>query len=115
MEPPSDGLGELEAIGVAEAVLRDSYAETHRWYQEFADLLADRRGDLAPPSPERALLHEVLRTAFDEVRTRRRPDRVRTALQMLWADELLESQSSMQKDLLASAELFRRRRHGLLI
>ncbi len=115
VEPPSDGLGELEAIAVAEAVLRDSYAETHRWYQEFADLLADRRGDLAAPSPERALLHEVLRKAFDEVRTRRRPDRVRTALQMLWADELLESQSSMQKDLLASAELFRRRRHGLLI
>ncbi len=115
VNPPSDDLGELEAIAVAEAVLRDSYAETHRWYQEFADLLADRRSDLAPPSPERALLHEVLRTAFDEVRTRKRPDRVRTALQMLWADELLENQSSMQNDLLASAELFRRRRHGLLI
>lgn len=115
VNPPSDGLGELEAIAVAEAVLRDSYAETHRWYQEFADLLADRRSDLAPPSPERALLHEVLRAAFDEVRARKRPDRVRTALQMLWADELLESQSSMQNDLLASAELFRRRRHGQLI
>ncbi len=115
VEPPSGGLGELEAIAVAEAVLRDSYAETHRWYQEFADLLADRRSDLAPPSPQRALLHEVLGTAFDEVRTRRRPDRARTALQMLWADELLESQGSMQNDLLASAQLFRRRRHGLLI
>jgi len=115
VDPPNDALGELQAIAVAEAVLRDSYAETHRWYQEFADLLADRRSDLAPPSPERSLLHEVLRTAFDEVRARRRPDRLRTALQMLWADELLESQSSMQHNLLASAELFRRRRHGLLI
>jgi hypothetical protein len=115
VDPPNDALGELQAIAVAEAVLRDSYAETHRWYQEFADLLADRRSDLTRPSPDRALLHEVLRTAFDEVRTRRRPDRLRTALQMLWADELLESQSSMQHDLLASAELFRRRRHGLLI
>ena len=47
VDPPSDGLGELQAIGVAEAVLRDCYAETHRWYQEFADLLADRRSDLA--------------------------------------------------------------------
>src|SRR6185437_7061820 len=91
VDPPNDALGELQAIAVAEAVLRDSYAETHRWYQEFADLLADRRSDLAPPSPERSLLHEVLRTAFDEVRARRRPDRLRTALQMLWADELLES------------------------
>jgi uncharacterized membrane protein YccC len=115
VEPPGEGLAEVEAIAVAEAVLRDSYAETHTWYQQFGDLLADRRSDLAPPSPEKELLHEVLRTAFDEVRTRKRPDRVRTALQMLWADELLESQSSMQNDLLASAELFRRRRHGLLI
>jgi uncharacterized membrane protein YccC len=115
VDPPNNALGELQAIAVAEAVLRDSYAETHRWYQEFADLLADRRSDLTQPSPDRALLHEVLRTAFDEVRNRRRPDRLRTALQMLWADELLESQSSMQHDLLASAELFRRRRHGLLI
>jgi hypothetical protein len=95
--------------------LRDSYAETHRWYQEFADLLADRRSELAVPSPDRELLHEVLRSAFDEVRTRNRSDRLRTALQMLWADELLEDQSSMQDDLLASADLFRRRRHGILI
>ena len=115
VEPPAEGLPEVEAIAVAEAVLRDSYAETHSWYQEFADLLADRRGELALPAPETELLHEVLRTAFDEVRSRKRPDRVRTALQMLWADELLESQSSMQNDLLASAELFRRKRHVLLI
>ena len=115
LNPPGDGLEELQAIAVAEAVLRDSYAETHRWYQEFAELLADRRTELALATPDRKVLHEVLRTAFDEVRTRRRPDRLRTALQMLWADELLESQCSMQYDLLASAELFRRRRRGLLI
>jgi uncharacterized membrane protein YccC len=115
VDPPADGLGEVEAIAIAEAVLRDSYAETQRWYEEFADLLADRRSELALPPPHRELLHQVLRTAFDEVRTRQRPDRVRTALQMLWADELLESQCSMQADLLASADLFRRKRHGLLI
>jgi uncharacterized membrane protein YccC len=115
VDPPADGLGEVEAIAVAEAVLRDSYAETQRWYEEFADLLADRRSELGLPPPHKELLHHVLRTAFDEVRTRRRPDRVRTALQMLWADELLENQSSMQADLLASADLFRRKRHGILI
>jgi uncharacterized membrane protein YccC len=115
VEPPADGRPEVEAIRVAEAVLRDSYAETHRWYQKFADLLADRRRELALPSSDREVLHRVLRTAFDEVRAQQRADRVRTALQMLWADELLESQCSMQTDLLASADLFRRRRHGLLI
>jgi hypothetical protein len=115
VERPADGLPEVEAIAVAEAVLRDSYAETHGWYQQFADLLADRRSELALPSPQTETLHHVLRRAFDEVRTRQRPDRVRTALQMLWVDELLESQSSMQADLLASADLFRRKRRGLLI
>ncbi len=115
VDPPSEGLGEMEAIAVAEAVLRDSYAETHAWYQQFADLLADRRSDLAPPSSQTETLHHVVRRAFDEVRARHRPDRVSTALQMLWVDELLENQSSMQADLLASADLFRRKRHGLLI
>ncbi|HSZ37197.1 MAG TPA: FUSC family protein [Acidimicrobiales bacterium] len=115
VEPPADGLPEVEAIAVAEAVLRDSYAETHDWYQEFANLLADRRNELTLPSPQTETLHHVLRRAFDEVRARQRPDRVHTALQMLWVDELLEGQSSMQADLLASADLFRRRRRALLI
>jgi hypothetical protein len=115
VEPPAEGLAEVDAIAVAEAVLRDSYAETHHWYQEFADLLANRRSELALPSPRTETLHHVLRSAFDEVRARKRPDRVHTALQMLWVDELLESQSAMQVDLLASADLFRRQRRGLLI
>ena len=115
VDPPADGLPEVEAVSVAEAVLRDSYAETHDWYQQFADLLADRRSELAPPSPPTETLDHVLRRAFDEVRARRRPDRVHTALQMLWVDELLETQSSMQADLLASADLFRRKRRGFLI
>jgi uncharacterized membrane protein YccC len=115
VEPPAEGLAEVEAIAEAEAVLRDSYAETHSWYQQFGDLLADRRGELAPPAPQTETLHHVLRRAFDDVRTRQRADRVHTALQMLWVDELLEGQSSMQADLLASADLFRRKRRGLLI
>jgi uncharacterized membrane protein YccC len=115
VDPPAEGLEEVEAIAVAEAVLRDAYAATQRWYQDFADLLADRRTDLGLPPAHDEMLHHVLRTAFDEVRAHHRPDRVRMALQMLWADELLEGQVSMQVDLLASADLFRRERHGLLI
>ncbi len=112
VQPPDAGLPEVEAVEVAEAVLRDSYASSHRWYQEFADLLADRRGSLDLPLPHREVLHEVLRAAFDDVRAQRRADRVQTTLQMLWADELLEDQSQMQQDLLASANLFVTRRHG---
>jgi hypothetical protein len=116
IDPPAEGLGEIEGIKVAEAVLRDSYAETHRWYLEFGDLLADRRSELALPPPHTEVLQHTLREAFEEAKAKRRPDRIHTALQMLWADEILENQCSTQADLLAAADLFvRRRRLGMLI
>jgi hypothetical protein len=96
--------------------LRDSYASTHRWYQEFADLLADRRESLDAPPPHDKVLHDDLRKAFDDVANEHRSDRVQTTLQMLWADELLENQAQLQADLLASADMFvRRKRRGFLI
>ena len=50
------------------------------------------------------------------MRSQQRGDRVQTTLQMLWADELLENQSQMQSDLLASANLFvRGKGRGILI
>ena len=79
-------------------------------------MLDDRRGSLDQPLPHSEVLHHVLRSAFDDVRAQQRVDRVQTTLQMLWADELLENQSQMQADLLASADLFvRRKRRGMLI
>ncbi len=116
VRPPAAGQPEVESVAIAEAVLRDSYASTHRWYRDFADLLADRRTALDLPAPHDDVLHRVLRTAFDDVRTQQRSDRVQTTLQMLWADELLENQSQMQIDLLASANLFvRGKRRSVLI
>jgi len=116
VHPPDPGRPELESVGVAEAVLRDSYASSHRWYEEFADLLADRRTSVDVPPPHREILHQVLRTAFEDVRAQQREDRAQTTLQMLWADELLENQVQVQADLLASATLFaRRKRRGMLI
>ena len=116
VRPPADGQQEVESVAVAEAVLRDSYASIHRWYQEFADLLADRRQVLDEPPPHGEILHDVLQKAFEDVKAQHRGDRVQTALQMLWADELLENQSQMQSDLRASADLFvRGKRRGVLI
>ena len=116
VSPPAAGQPELESVAVAEAVLRDSYATSHRWYQEFADLLADRRDALDEPPMYDTVLHEVLRKALEDVREQQRDDRVHTTLQMLWADELLENQSQIQRDLQASADLFvRGKRRGVLI
>jgi hypothetical protein len=116
VRPPAAGLPEVESVAVAEAVLRDSYAATHHWYERFADLLADRSDVIDDPPPHGEVLHEVLRKAFEDVREQRRSDRVQTTLQMLWADELLDNQSQMQTDLQASADLFvRGKRRGRLI
>jgi hypothetical protein len=114
--PPEADRPEIESFTIAGAVLRDSYASSHRWYEEFAEMLAGRRDALDQPPSHEDVLHDVLRTAFEDARTQRRDDRLRTTLQMLWADELLESQSQVQTDLASSADLFvRRRRRSFLI
>jgi hypothetical protein len=113
--PLQPGLPELESVAVAGAVLRDSYASSHRWYEEFAELLDGRRGSLDPPPLHNETLHGALRKAFDDARGGGRGDRLRSILQMLWADELLEAQSKVQTDLAASADLFARRRAQELI
>jgi hypothetical protein len=69
-------------------------------------MLTDRRNSLDPPPTHNEILHRVLLEAFEDTRTRRRGDRLRTTLQMLWADELLETQSQVQVDLAGSANLF---------
>jgi hypothetical protein len=104
--PPEPGRPELESVTIAGAVLRDSFASSHRWYQEFAELLTDRRHDLDPPPVQDQTLGDVLQGAFDQARSERRGDGLRKALQMLWADELLETQSAVQADLASSADLF---------
>jgi uncharacterized membrane protein YccC len=113
---PEPGLPELESVAVAGAVLRDSYAASHRWYEEFAELLTNRRDSLELPPSHDDVLHTVLQEAFDDARDRQRADRLRMTLQMLWADDLLETQRQVQVDLAGSASLFaRRRRQGLLV
>jgi hypothetical protein len=113
--PPGSGLPELESVAVAGAVLRDSYASSHRWYEEFAEVLNGRRGVLDPPPLHNETLHGALRRAFDDARSGGRGDRLRSILQMLWADELLEAQSKVQTDLAGSADLFAKRRARELI
>jgi uncharacterized membrane protein YccC len=107
--PLEPGKPELESVAVAGAVLRDSYAASHRWYEEFAETLSEKREQLDPPPAHDDVLSDVLVQAFEDARDQHRGDRLRTTLQMLWADELLESQRQVQTDLAASAELFIRR------
>jgi uncharacterized membrane protein YccC len=105
-EPPVRGKPELESVEVAGAVLRDSYTASHRWYEEFGEMLAGSRATLDPPPEHGRVLNDVLWRAFEDARDRRRSDRLRLLLQMLWADELLETQRGVQADLAESADLF---------
>lgn len=107
---PEESLPELETVAIAGAVLRDSYASSHRWYEEFGEILAGQRDSLDQPPDHDATLHNVLQKAFEDARVRRREDRLRAMFQMLWADELLETQRRVQTDLAGSAALFTRRR-----
>jgi len=105
--PTSESIGpEIESVAIAGAVLRDAYAERHRWYQQFADVLGNRRPSLDPPPAHDQMLRGALQAAFEDARTGRRPDQLRAAIRMLLADELLESQQQMQMDLARSATLF---------
>ncbi len=112
--PPADGQPEVESVAVAGAVLRDSYASSHRWYQEFAEVLAHRREALDEPPTHDRVLHDVLRAAIDDARSQHRIDRLQVTLQMLWADQLLENQSEVQTDLASSADLFIEQRAALV-
>ena len=115
LDLPAPGLPELESVTVAGAVLRDSYASSHHWYEEFGDVLAARRDSLDPPPDHDETLHDVLNQAFDDARVRQRGDRLRATLQMLWADELLEGQRLVQADLAGSADLLLRQKHRSLM
>lgn len=107
-------ISDLESVAIAGAVLRDSYAASHRWYEEFAEILADRRESLDPPPAVGETLHDVLQGALSEAGALGRGDQLRTTLQMMWAVELLEAQRQVQADLAESADLFARRRHHAL-
>jgi uncharacterized membrane protein YccC len=108
------GHADLESVAVAGAVLRDSYAASHRWYEQFAEVLDDRRESLAPPPVAGETLQDVLQGALSDAQARGRGDQLRVTLQMLWAAELLEAQRQVQADLAESAYLFAGRRRGKL-
>ena len=116
VRPPDAGQTEVESVAVAEAVLRDSYAASAPLVRELRRHAVRSQRERRRTVPHGAVLHDVLRRAFEDVREQQRADRVQTTLQMLWADELLETQNQMQVDLRSSADLFvRGKRRGRLI
>jgi uncharacterized membrane protein YccC len=104
------GEPELESMAIAGTALRDSCESGHRWYEEFGELLSDRRDSLDPPPVHDEVLHHALLHALEDARDHRRVDELQSTLRMLWADEILETQRQVQVDLADSANLFAHRR-----
>ena len=115
--PPESGHHELESVSVAGAVLRDSFASSHRWYEEFAEMLADRAASRwIHRRPTTRSCTTCSRRRSTRRGARRGGERLRKMLQMLWAEELLEAQRQVQADLAAEADRFvRHSGHRLLI
>ncbi len=109
------GEPELESVAIAGAVLRDAFTSSYRWYEAFAEALADRRPSIDPPPVNEPVLHDVLLTAFEDARDGQRDDLLLMTMRMFWADQLLETQHHVQVDLAGSAGLLARwRQRGLL-
>jgi hypothetical protein len=113
--PVEPGQPELESVAVAGAVLRDSYAASHRWYEEFGEILDNRRQSLDPPPINDETMHDALRGAVDDASARRRADQLRATLHMLWADQILETQRQVQTELASAADLFSHRRRRSIL
>jgi hypothetical protein len=115
VHPVEPGQQELESVAIAGAVLRDSYAASHRWYEEFGEILDNRRQSLDPPPVNDETMHNVLRGAVDDASARRRGDQLRATLHMLWADQILETQRQVQAELASAADLFSHRRRRSIL
>jgi hypothetical protein len=114
--PPVDfdeALGPLESTVAAGALLRDAAAMTHRWYEQLAECM-DSADASAPPAPdedpddETLVLRRGLMAAFGDALSAGRADLVQRVLRMLWADEILCEQRSIQTELAAEAGHFPR-------
>lgn len=112
--PVEPGQPEVESVAIAGAVLRDSYAASHRWYEEIGEILDNRRQTLDPPPVHDETMHRILREAIDDAGAKHRGDLLRVTLQMLWADQILESQHQVQAELAGAADLFSRPRRKIV-
>jgi hypothetical protein len=104
----------MESVAVAGAVLRDSHAASRHWYEQGAAVLRGRSSTLERPPDAEATLHGVLLHALDDAGRQGRTDRLRTTLQMLWAEELLTDQRTVRAALAASADRFVKPGSGVL-
>ncbi|MGH9091004.1 MAG: FUSC family protein, partial [Acidimicrobiales bacterium] len=99
----------LPSVTAAGDALRQAAEGACRWYHAVGDVLAGRSVDVPPVHRHREDLHRLLVEAFRDASGRRRAGDVRAVLRMLWADESLEDELALRRDLSGAAGGFARR------
>lgn len=100
----------LPSVAAAGDALREAGEEVRRWYRSAGQVLAGGSaggaggGAAAVPEvhPHGGDVHRLLAEAFREASARHRAADVRAVLRMLWADESLEDELALSRDLHAA-------------
>lgn len=100
----------LPSVVTAGEALRQASDHARRWYHSSGEVLAGRATGVPEVHRNRDDLHRLLVEAFRDASSSRRPGDVRAVLRMLWADESLEDELALRRDLHGAVERFRQRR-----
>lgn len=107
---PVDAVADpLASVVAAGDALREAGGDARRWYHSTGEVLAGRSTDVPVVHPHRGDLHRLLVEAFRDASGRHRAGDVRAVLRMLWADESLEDELALRRDLSGAVDAVARR------
>jgi uncharacterized membrane protein YccC len=110
---PVDNVSEpLASVAAAADALRQTSDAARHWYLSTGEVLTGETSDVPDVYANHDDLDRLLVEAFRDASASRRPGDVRTVLRMLWADESLEDELSLRRDLHGAVEQFCR--HGAI-
>ena len=116
---PADGApaatGGAAALASAAAELRRAYHRTDAWYDSFGAVLKGERDPMPVAADGVEQVRFDLMHAFGLVSEAGDVAGVRMLLRMLWADEYLQDEQALQRDLADAARILARQAHRHLI
>jgi uncharacterized membrane protein YccC len=103
------------AVATAQSELQRAAHRADAWYDSFAAALNGEHGQLQPAEHDHDELQRHLIRAFDLASEEHDVAGVRMALRLLWADEYLDDEQALQRDLAEAARPLAAQAHRRLI
>ncbi len=103
------------AVATAQSELQRAAHRADAWYDSFAAALNGEHGQLQPAEHDHDELQRHLIRAFDLASEEHDVAGVRMALRLLWADEYLDDEQALQRDLADAARPLAAQAHRRLI